>query len=96
MTAMPSIQNSHRPTIKFKPKHSSSTKRYLLLLSILIVIHFLFMSIMHIRHLPVLSEGIGYLDEGLPLHVISAFPRVPVMPNVLVFGERGSGVDVVS
>jgi hypothetical protein len=90
-----STTKMHRTSLK-RLLTRFSTKTWLLIIAIIIFLHAVFMSVVHIRHFPPLSESMGILEEGSPLHVISAYPRVPTMANVLLFGGRGSGVDVVS
>ena len=71
-------------------------KTWLLVTVILLIFHLLLTAIINVNHFPVIDEHLSLLEGKQPLHVISAYPRVPLLPGILVMGALGSGVDVVS
>ncbi|KAL7519651.1 hypothetical protein ACHAWX_004410 [Stephanocyclus meneghinianus] len=73
-----------------------STRTWLLVAGGAIAVHTIFTMILQLRLFPRPSWPLEKSHEGSPLHVITAYPRVPVMPNVLLIGARGAGTDLVS
>lgn len=95
------INSSGRPkesslaTLLLHKTRHISIQAYAVFLLSLAMLHFLFVIFhTHTFSLP-LSENMG-IDIRSGLHVISAYPRVPTLPGVLVMGLGiGSGVDIV-
>lgn len=92
------INNNGRPKesslaifVLQKTRHIS-IQAYAVFLLFLAMIHFLYV----IFHSSLsLNENMGF-DISSGLHVISAYPRVPTLPGLLVMGVGiGSGVDIV-